>query len=89
MASILAVTVHAASIQGHDGDLRVSAVLHGLRSQFRRLKVIFSDSAQARNDLPARVRASFKRILQSILRPVGLKGFVVLPKLWIEERTFG
>jgi len=28
-------------------------------------------------------------ILQTVLRPVGLKGFQVLPKRWIVERTFG
>jgi putative transposase len=27
-------------------------------------------------------------ILQTVLRPVGVKGFVVLPKRWIVERTF-
>jgi len=89
MGLILAVTVHAASIQDHDGALRVLEVLHGLRSRFRRLKVIFADSAYGRNDLPAWVKASFKWILQTVLRPVGSKGFVVLPKRWIVERTFG
>jgi len=28
-------------------------------------------------------------MLQTVLRPVGIKGFVVLPKRWIVERTFG
>ncbi|TWT90283.1 Transposase DDE domain protein [Pseudobythopirellula maris] len=27
-------------------------------------------------------------MLQTVLRPVGVKGFVVLPKRWIVERTF-
>ena len=89
MGLILAVTVHAASLQDQDGALLVLAVVHGLRSRFRRLKVIFADSAYARNDLPARVKASFKWVLQTVLRPVGSKGFVVLPKRWIVERTFG
>ena len=31
---------------------------------------------------------TFGWILQTILRPVGLKRFVVLPKRWIVERTF-
>jgi putative transposase len=89
MGLILAVTVHAASIQDYDGALRVLAVLDGLRSRFRRLKVIFADSAYARNDLPARVRDCFRWILQTVLRPLGSTGFVVLPKRWIVERTFG
>jgi len=31
---------------------------------------------------------TFGWILQTVLRPVGVKGFVVLPKRWIVERTF-
>jgi putative transposase len=52
------------------------------------LKVIFADSAYARNQLPDWVRATFGWLLQTVLRPVHAKGFVVLPKRWIVERTF-
>jgi putative transposase len=31
---------------------------------------------------------TFGWLLQTVLRPVGVKGFVVLPKRWIVERTF-
>jgi putative transposase len=34
------------------------------------------------------VRTTFGWILQTVLRPVHAKGFVVLPKRWIVERTF-
>lgn len=27
--------------------------------------------------------------LQTVLRPVGVKGFVILPRRWVVERTFG
>jgi putative transposase len=64
-------------------------VLDQLRSRFGRLKVIFADSAYARKGLPAQVKALFGWILQTVLRPVGLKGFTLLPKRWIVERTFG
>jgi putative transposase len=86
---ILAVVVHQAGIQDQDGALLVFQVLDRLRSRFGRLKVIFADSAYGRNDLPARVKTLFGWLLQTVLRPVGLKGFVVLPKRWIVERTFG
>ncbi len=59
-----------------------------LDEKFRRLKVIFGDSAYGRNDLPDWVAGTFGWILQTVLRPVGIKGFVVLPKRWIVERTF-
>jgi len=52
------------------------------------LKVIFADSAYARNQLPDWVNATFRWVLQTVLRPVHAHGFVVLPKRWIVERTF-
>lgn len=82
---ILAVVVHAADWQDHDG---ACLVLVRLRDRFRRLKVIFADSAYARNALPEWVKRTCGWILETVLRPVGVKGFVVLPKRWIIERTF-
>ena len=63
-------------------------MLEQLKAKFHRLKVIFGDAAYGRANLPAYVKDTFGWILQTILRPVGLKGFVVLPKRWIVERTF-
>jgi putative transposase len=51
--------------------------------------VIWADSAYGKNALPDWVRKTFGWILQTILRPVHAKGFVLLPKRWIVERTFG
>jgi len=82
---ILAVVVHAAEWQDQDG---ACWVLEVLKVKFHRLKVIFGDAAYGRANLPDYVRDTFGWILQTILRPVGLKGFVVLPKRWIVERTF-
>ena len=59
-----------------------------LGEKFRRLKVIFGDSAYGRSGLPDWVQETFGWILQTVLRPVGVQGFVVLPKRWIVERTF-
>lgn len=85
---ILAVVVHSAAVQDQDGALLVLQLVHQLRAKFRRLKVIFADSAYGRNSLPERVKDTFGWLLQTVLRPVGIKGFVVLPKRWIVERTF-
>ncbi len=60
----------------------------GLAPDWARLKVIFGDSAYGREGLPAWVQETFGWILQTVLRPVQAKGFVVLPKRWIVERTF-
>jgi putative transposase len=82
---ILALVVHPANVQDQDG---VRLLFKQMRHGFHRLKVIFADSAYGRDGLPARVRASFGWILQTVLRPVGIRGFVALPKRWIVERTF-
>ncbi len=85
LGMVLAVTVHGAHWQDHDGAV---FVLLALKEQFKRLKVVFADSAYGRNGLPGWVTETFGWLLQTVLRPVGFKGFVVLPKRWIVERTF-
>ena len=82
---VLAVVVHGAYWQDHDG---ACFVFMKLRQSFRRLKVVFGDSAYGRNGLPEWIQATCGWILQTVLRPVGVQGFVVLPKRWIVERTF-
>lgn len=81
---VWAVVVHGACWQDHDG---AGFVFNKLRA-FGRLRVLFADSAYARQGLPAWVKETFGWLLQTVLRPVGMKGFVVLPKRWIVERTF-
>lgn len=81
---LLAVVVHPGDWQDHDG---ACLVMMKLKQQFRRLKVVFGDSAYGRNRLPDWVQETCGRALQTVLRPVGVKGFVVLPKRWIVERT--
>lgn len=82
---LLAIVVHPADWQDQHG---VWGVMEKLNERFVRLKVIFGDAAYGRNSLPDWVEGTFGWILQTVLRPVGHKGFVVLPKRWIVERTF-
>jgi len=82
---VLSVVVHAASCQDYDG---ARAVFVQLKEKFKRLRVVFADSAYGRNALPDWVKATMGWVLQTVLRPVGVKGFVILPKRWIVERTF-
>ena len=83
---IMAVVVHAANTQDYDGAELMFATM--VSETFKRLKVIFADSAYGKMGLPDWVKQKFGWILQTVLRPVGVKGFVVLPKRWIVERTF-
>jgi putative transposase len=85
LGMVLAVVVHGAYWQDQTGAV---IVLWRLRDKFRRLKVIFADSAYGRDGLVEIVKETFGWILQTVLRPVRAEGFVVLPKRWIVERTF-
>jgi putative transposase len=82
---VWAVVVHGADWQDQEG---AHFVLRLLNRQCRRLKVVFADSAYGRQGLPDWVRTTFGWLLQTVLRPVEAKGFVILPKRWIVERTF-
>ena len=82
---IIAVVVHGAYWQDHDG---ACFLLMKMKETCPRLKLLFADSAYGRDGLPGWVAATFGWVLQTVLRPVGVKGFVVLPKRWIVERTF-
>jgi putative transposase len=85
LGMIIAVVVHAASVQDYDG---AKLVLQKIKGKYKRLIAIFADSAYKRNNLPDWAKKELGVILQPVLRPVEAKGFVVLPKRWIVERTF-
>lgn len=86
---ILAVVVQPANVQDYDGAVLVLGLPGQLRIRYHRIKVIFADSAYGRKNLSEYVNDAFGWLLQTVLRPAKVKGFVVLPKRWIVERTFG
>jgi putative transposase len=84
---VLAVVVHAANIQDRDG---AKLVLERLRHKFSRLRCIWADGGYA-GQLVAWVRGLRvwrKLRLEIVSRPEGTKGFLLLPKRWVVERTF-
>ncbi|RMD95805.1 MAG: IS5 family transposase [Bacteroidetes bacterium] len=82
---LLVAVVHGADLQDYEAG---HFVLHRIRESFRRLKIVYGDSAYGKCGLPEWVRETCGVILQTVLRPYRSKGFVVLPKRWIVERTF-
>ncbi len=82
---LLAVVVHGCYWQD---DLGAHFVFMKLKASYGRLRVVFADSAYNRNGLTDWVKETCGYVLQCVLRPVKTKGFVVLPKRWIVERTF-
>ena len=81
---ILVVVVHAANIQDRDGG---RLVLEKLGGRFRRLKRIWVDGGYAGTFVDW-ARRMFGRIVEIVKRSE-LHRFVVLPKRWVVERTFG
>ena len=82
---MLAVVVHAASIQDRDG---AKLVLAKLKGRFSRLKLIWADGGYA-GQLIDWTRKFGRWVLEIVKRNDDMTGFVVLPKRWIVERTFG
>lgn len=85
MGLLLAVVVTAASIQDRDGARLVLAKLKGL---FPRLTLIWADAAYT-GPLIAWVAAFAGWVLQIVKKADDQKGFVVLPRRWVVERTLG
>ena len=82
---VLMVVVHAASIQDRDGAKLVMAKIVGL---FPRLKLIWADGGYA-GQLIEWTRELAGWVLEIVKRSDDIKGFKVLPKRWIVERTLG
>jgi putative transposase len=84
MGLILAVVVHAANIQDRDG---AKLALKKLKGWFPRLKLIWADGGY-RGKLIEWTQTFGGWVLEIVKRNERHK-FVVLPKRWIVERTFG
>lgn len=78
------MVVHAASVQDRDGG---RLAIQRLGRRFHRLKLIWADGGYAGRFVPWAKR-HFGRVIEIVKRP-DLHKFVVLPKRWIVERTFG
>jgi putative transposase len=81
------VVVTAASVQDRDGAMYLLAIL---RSKFSRLRLIWADQAYT-GALVAwlwGLRPWRKVRWEIVKRPEGTKGFLLLPKRWVVERTF-
>ena len=85
MGLILAVVVHAANIQDRDG---AKLVLEKLKGKFSRLLLIWADGGYA-GALIEWVKSAVACTLEIVKRNQVLKGFVLLPRRWVVERTFG
>jgi transposase len=78
------LVVHPADVQDRDG---LALVCRRLRRRFPWLRLIFADGAY-RGDTAAGTAAREGLRLEIVTRDPGTRGFAVLPRRWVVERTF-
>lgn len=82
----LSVYVTPADLHDIQGARRLLA---GLKYFVPRLKTIWADAAYRGQELAAWCKAQGDWDLDVVERAAGVRGFAVVPKRWIVERTFG
>jgi putative transposase len=84
---LLAVVVHSASVQDFHGARPALQKL--AQREWQRLKKILADAIyKGDKHLFAWIQATFGWELEVIEREAGSKGFQIIPKRWVVERTF-
>lgn len=89
---LLVVVVHSAGIpDGNGGKLTLQKLFERIKrslyNRWCRLKLIWADGAY--EDIVDWVKRYFGWRLEIVQRSKDAKGFVVLPRRWVVERTFG
>lgn len=82
---LLAVRVHEANIQDPHGAV---PLLRSLRQSFPDLAHIFADRVYRGPQLQEAIADRGPWTIQIVERPPGVKGFQLLPRRWVVERTF-
>jgi putative transposase len=84
MGLLLVIVVTAASVQDRDG---ARLVFKNLRGACKKLRKVWVDGSY-RGQLLDWAWEQVRLRLQPVLRPQEKKGFVLLPRRWVVERTF-
>lgn len=82
---ILVVIVTAASVQERDG---AKLIFNAFTGSCKKLRRIWVDGGYRGPNLMEWVAQRFHIVLQAILRSDDTKGFKLLPRRWVVERTF-
>jgi len=85
MGLVLAVVVHPADVQDRDG---AKVLLEKVEGKLSRLQRIWADGGYA-GQLVEWVKERYGWVVEIVRRADAARGFVVLPRRWIVERTFG
>ena len=82
---LLAVRVHEASIQDPHGAV---PLLRDLRARFPDLQHVFADRVYRGPQLQQAIADCGPWTIEIVERPPGVKGFQLLPRRWVVERSF-
>jgi putative transposase len=82
---LIFVLIHGADIQDRDA---APELLKAIRSRFPWLRHIFADGGYAGRKLKDALRGNGSWTIEIVKRSDTAKGFVVLPRRWVVERTF-
>lgn len=85
LGHLVGLVVHGADIQDRDGAVDVLA---SIRHRYPWLRHVFADGGYGGDKLKGRLTKLGQWTLQIIKRSDHAKGFVVLPRRWVVERTF-
>jgi len=81
----LRVVVHSAGIQDRDG---AALVLDKIRGRFPWLELVWADAAYNAHQVETAVAKVPALRIEIVKRTDDMRGFVVLPRRWVVERTF-
>lgn len=81
----LRIVVHSAGIQDRDG---AALVLNKIHESFPGLELVWADGGYNAHQVQAVAAANPGLRVEIVKRSDDVKGFVVLPRRWVVERTF-
>lgn len=81
----LRVVVHSAGIQDRDG---AALVLDRIRQRFNWLELVWADGGYNAHQVDGVIARNPGLRIEIVKRSHDMKGFVVLPRRWVVERTF-
>ena len=81
----LRVVVHSAGIQDRDG---AALVLDRIRQRFNWLELVWADGGYNAHQVNSTLARNPGLRIQIVKRSDDMKGFVLLPRRWVVERTF-
>jgi putative transposase len=83
MGNLLRVVVHSAGIQDRDG---ADFVFEDIKDEYPLLSKVWADQGYT-GDLGDSLRREYKIDLDIVEKPADQKGFVLLPRRWVVERS--